>query len=531
MAYVRNLCLVIALMCGVSGMVSASQAQAGQASATARVITLNASSIGRARDRMPDFAIGADYPGVLQREESLTQLALVQRELGFRYIRFHAIFHDDMGVYREVDGRPVYDWTRIDALYDRLLALGLKPFVELGFTPHDMRTSDQTIFFWEGNTSHPDPDKWDGLVDAFVRHLVDRYGREEVRSWYFEFWNEPNLASFWEGADQTAYFEYYGRTARIIKAIDPRFRVGGPSTAGIGWVREFLDYADAHDLPVDFVSGHSYGTKGGFLDETGEADVKMSTNEDELMLDLRMARHQVASSSRPGLPIHITEWSASFSPRDPIHDDYVSPSYILDHLHQSEGLVQSMSYWTFSDLFEETGPQTLPFQGGFGLLNPQGIRKPAYFAYKYLNSLGDRRIDTGDSRSIGAIKDGRLQLLAWRYEPPVQDVSDRSFYTRIRGPAPSAPLVINAAGLRPGSHVVSIRRVGFDANDAHTAWLRLGRPATLDAAQIEALNALTADEAERQTIVVGTDGRATVNVPMRTYDVVLVEVLDAARLP
>lgn len=523
----KRLGFLISLVVGVLAAPLTSQAQSAQTGPAVRAVTLNAANAGRARDRMPDFAIGADYPGVLQREESLAQLALVQREIGFRYIRFHAIFHDDMGVYREVDGRPVYDWTRIDALYDRLLGLGLKPFVELGFTPHDMRTSDQTIFFWEGNTSHPDPEKWDGLVDAFVRHLIDRYGREEVRTWFFEFWNEPNLASFWEGADQTAYFEYYGRTARIIKAIDPELRVGGPATAGIGWVTEFLAYADAHDLPVDFVSGHSYGTKGGFLDESGEADVKLSVNEDELMLDLRMARHQVANSSRPGLPIHITEWSASFSPRDPIHDDYISPSYILDHLHQSEGLVQSMSYWTFSDLFEETGPQTLPFQGGFGLLNPQGIRKPAFFAYKYLNSLGDRRIDTGDSRSIGAIKEGTLQLLAWRYEPPVQDVSDRSFYTRIREPEPAAPLAIAISGLRPGSHTVRVRRVGFEANDAHTAWLRLGRPATLDAAQVEALQALTEDEAEDQTLVVGEDGRATLSVPMRMYDVVMVEVLDA----
>ncbi|KQY85160.1 beta-xylosidase [Brevundimonas sp. Root1423] len=500
---------------------------AAQDTPAARAISINAASAGRARDRMPDFAIGADYPGVLGREESLVQLATVQEEIGFRYIRFHAIFHDDMGVYREVDGRPVYDWTRIDALYDRLLALGLKPFVELGFTPHDMRTSDQTIFHWRGNTSHPEPEKWTALVEAFTRHLIDRYGREEVRTWFFEFWNEPNLASFWEGADQTAYLEYYGRTARAIKAVDPELRIGGPATAGIGWVTEFLSYADAHDLPVDFVSGHSYGTKGGFLDENGEADVKLSANSDEVMLDLRMARHQVVNSSRPGLPIHITEWSASFSPRDPIHDDYISASYILDHLHQSEGLVQSMSYWTFSDLFEETGPQTLPFQGGFGLLNPQGVRKPAFFAYKYLNSLGDRRLDTGDSRSIAAIRDRTLQLLAWRYEPPVQDVSDRSFYTRIREPGAAPALNIAVSGLRPGSHAVRIRRVGFEANDAHTAWLAMGSPPSLTTAQVQALHDVTTDAAQSAVAIAGADGKATISIPMRVHDVVLVEIPDA----
>ncbi len=493
----------------------------------ARPITINAASAGRVRDRMPDFSVGADYPGVLQREESLAQLHTVQDEIGFRYIRFHAIFHDDMGVYREVGGQPVYDFSQVDRLYDRLLALGLKPFVELGFTPDGMKTSEQTIFYWEGNTSHPDPAKWDALVDAFVRHLIERYGREEVRSWFFEVWNEPNLASFWEGADQIAYFELYGRTARVIKAIDPELQVGGPATAGAGWIAEFLDYADAHDLPVDFVTGHSYGTKGGFLDEDGEADVKLSTNEDEVLVDLRLARFQVSASSRPHLPIYISEWSASFSPRDPIHDDYLSASYILDNLHQSEGLVQAMSYWTFSDIFEETGPQVLPFQGGFGLLNPQGVRKPAFFAYKYLNSLGDRRIDTGDSRSIAAIDGGTVQLLAWRYEPPVQDVSDRSFYTRIREPAATEPLAIAIAGLRPGTHQVRVRRVGFEANDAYTAWLKMGRPASLSPDELARLHALSRDPIVTQTVIVGEDGRATLSLPMRMYDVVMVEVLDA----
>ena len=489
-----------------------------------RSITINAASAGRERDRMPDFSIGADYPGVLRRPESLEQLRVVQDEIGFRYIRFHAIFHDDMGVYREVDGRPVYDWTAIDALYDRLLGLGLKPFVELGFTPDAMKTSDQTIFFWQGNTSHPDPEKWTALVEAFARHLIDRYGAVEVRSWFFEVWNEPNLASFWEEADQTAYFELYGHTARTLKAVDPALKVGGPATAGAGWIREFLDYAATHDLPVDFVSGHSYGTKGGFLDEDGEADVKLSTNEDEVLVDLRLARYQVSTSLWPGLPIYISEWSASFSPRDPIHDDYISASYILDNLQQSEGLVQAMSYWTFSDLFEETGPQTLPFQGGFGLLNPQGIRKPAFFAYKYLNSLGDRRLDTGDSRSIAAVRGETVQLLAWRYEPPVQDVSDRSFYTRIREPRPAEPLRIALSHLSPGAHMISLRRIGFEANDAHTEWLRMGSPATLDAGQIERLNSLTRDTAETWAIIVGEDGLAVLTAPMRMYDVVMIEV-------
>src|SRR6185312_12859916 len=187
-----------------------------------------------------------------------------------------AIFHDVLGTYREVDGKPVYDWTGIDTLYDRLLAMGIRPFVELGFTPEAMRTSDQQLFYWKGNTSDPVLSKWSALVSAFVRHLEQRYGQQEIRRWYFEVWNEPNLAGFWEGADQKAYFELFDATVRHIKQVDPQLKVGGPATAGAAWVPELIEHAMQVGVPVDFITTHTYGVDGGFLAEHGQSDTKLS---------------------------------------------------------------------------------------------------------------------------------------------------------------------------------------------------------------------------------------------------------------
>jgi xylan 1,4-beta-xylosidase len=245
-----------------------------------RHIVANISSASGPVDRFFDLSVGSDYPGTLIRDDSQAQLKLAMDELGFRYIRFHAIFHDVLGTVKVENGKTVYDWTKIDQLYDDLLARHIKPFVELGFTPEALATSQNGIFYWHGNTSHPKPEGWHDLVDAFIRHIEDRYGRDEVRSWYFEVWNEPNLSGFWEGADQKAYFALYDLTAKTVKAVDPALRVGGPSTAGAAWIPEFLAHVKQSGAPLDFVTTHTYGVQGGFLDEEGKSDTKLDPSPD-----------------------------------------------------------------------------------------------------------------------------------------------------------------------------------------------------------------------------------------------------------
>jgi len=506
----------------LSLLLAAAAASAG--AAEVRHIPVDLDGASAPRDRFADLSVGSDYPGTLIRDDSLAQLKTAKDELGFRYIRFHAIFHDVLGTYKEVDGQPVYDWTKLDYLYDRLLKIGVKPFVELGFTPLAMRSSDLSIFYWKGNTSHPDPKKWAGLVDAFVRHIQQRYGKEEVRSWFFEVWNEPNLDGFWEKADQKAYFELYDLSSRTIKAIDPALKVGGPSTAGAAWVPEFLAHTKASGAVVDFVTTHTYGVDGGFLDESGKEDTKLSPKPDAIVGDVRSVRVQMTAAGHGAMPLYFTEWSTSYTPRDPVHDSYISAAYILSKLKATEGLAQGMSYWTYSDLFEEPGPPTAPFEGGFGLMNPQGIRKPSWFAYKYLNQLGDTELKTADTQSYVA-RDGRgVQVLAWDFQTPKQDKSNRGYYTTVQPTRTSQPVSLELKGFKPGAYAVSVQRTGFKANDAHTKYLEMGSPKTLTAQQVAVLNAQTVDRAQSSVVRVGKGGIASVKVTMRANDVVLIKI-------
>lgn len=512
---------------GAVAVSSAVQVVSQAQTAPARSIVVDVKQTTGPVDRFFDLSVGSDYPGTLIRDDSQAQLKITTDELGFRYIRFHAIFHDVLGTVKTENGRTIYDWTKIDQLYDDLLARHIKPFVELGFTPKALATSKNSIFYWQGNTSHPKPDGWRDLIDAFVRHIETRYGAEEVRSWFFEVWNEPNLSGFFEGADQKAYFELYDLTAKTIKGVDPALKVGGPSTAGAAWVPEFLAHVKQSGAPVDFVTTHTYGVDWGFLDEKGVADTKLSSSPDAIIGDVRRVRDQISTSPYPGLPLYFTEWSTSYTPRDSVHDSYISAPYILTKLKGAQGLLQGMSYWTYTDLFEEPGPPTAPFQGGFGLMNPQGIRKPAYFAYKYLHALQGDTVKTSDAQAMLSTKGGNVTGVIWDFEQPDQKVSNRSFYTK---PIPShsaAPVKLLVTGLTPNAtYHLELHRTGYHKNDAYTAYLEMGSPQTLTGEQIAKLNDLTRDTPEIDKVVKsGKDGAVEVTISMNSNDIVLIKVV------
>ncbi len=492
-----------------------------------RAIVADVSKPSGPVDLFFNLSVGSDFPGTLIRDDSQAQLKVAVDELGFRYIRFHAIFHDVLGTVRKENGKITYDWTKIDQLYDDLLARHIKPFVELGFTPEALATSQNSIFYWHGNTSHPDPDGWRDLVAAFIHHNEQRYGQNEVRTWFFEVWNEPNLSGFWEGGDQKAYFALYDLTSNTIKSIDPALRVGGPSTAGAAWVPEFLVHVKQSGAAVDFVTTHTYGVDGGFLDEEGHSDTKLSPSPDAISGDIHRVRREISASAFPNRPLYFTEWSTSYTPRDPVHDSYIGAAYILSKIKANQGQLQGMSYWTYSDLFEESGPPPTPFHGGFGLLNREGIRKPAFFAYKYLNALKGQSIATDDPQALLATDVGNVTAVIWDFEQPEQKLSDRPFYTKVIPSHPAAPVELRVTHLAPGAeYKLKVYRTGFHANDAYTAYLEMGRPKELTAAQIDQLNALTRDLPEMDVVLhASEDGAVGLTLPMNSNDIVLVKLV------
>jgi len=414
---------------------------------------------------------------ILSMRESYRQdLREVKNVTEMQYVRFHAIFHDEVGVYDEdAQGKPVLNFSYVDQIYDGLLASGVRPFVELSFMPKKLASNKDALhaFWYKQNVSPPkDYAKWDELMTQFAKHVVERYGIDEVSRWYFEVWNEPNL-DFWAGDPrQSTYFELYDHTARALKAVNPRLRVGGPATAQAAWADAFIKHCAENNVPADFVSTHVYGND--------KAEDVFGTQE-QIPRDRMVCRavakvhEQIKASAMPNLPLIWSEFNASYANEPDVTDSTYMGPWLADTIRQCDGLVDEMSYWTFSDVFEEQGVVKQPFYGGYGLIAVDGIPKPAFNAFLLLHRLGDRRLaSSSDSALVTKRKDGTLAIAAWNLTPPEMQTGTRQVVFEFR---------------HAGAASIHLTRVDPEHGDVRRAYAAMGSPRYPTREQIEKLRA------------------------------------------
>jgi len=515
--YIKYLILLVALSAGITTAMA-------YGTDTVRDIDINLNNVTGRNLETFNNCVGAGRASEGLRADWQQQLTLVQKEIGFKYIRFHGLLNDDMHVYTEdANGNAIYNWQNVDKLYDFLLSIHIRPFVELGFMPPVLASGDQTVFWWKGNITPPKSyEKWAALITALMRHFEARYGRKEVEQWYFEVWNEPNLKEFFTG-DMHEYFKLYETTARAIKRVSPTYRVGGPATSGSTWIKESLAYFATIPQLVDFISTHAYGTKSVF-DEYGKRRTQMR-EPDGIPIAVRKLRADVDNSPFRGKPIFITEWNSSPNPRDPLHDTYQNATYLLNTLRKTEHLVNGMSYWTFTDIFEEAAPPVTSFHGGFGLLNLQGIKKPSYMAYKFLNELGNNELMRTDSSSwICKDNAGNLQVLIWDYKLLSPDTSyNQQFYSRVMPQVNTGKVQIKINNLHSGRYKLAIYHIGYHHNDPYTLWIEMGSPANISLKQEAQLKLLAGGNPDNEKIININNGHWRQDMPIDQNEVIFLK--------
>ena len=408
------------------------------------------------------------------RDDYRHDLRETKRITNFEYIRFHAIFHDEVGLYDEdANGKPIYNFSYVDQIYDGLLANKVRPLVELSFMPKKLASDPNALhaFWYKQNVAPPkDWGKWGQLIEAFTRHLVERYGIEEVSQWYFEVWNEPNL-DFWVGnPKEETYYQLYDQAVLAVKRVSPRLRVGGPSTAQAAWADRFLAHCKDKNVPVDFVSSHVYGNDKA--EDVFGTHERISRNE-MVCRSVKKVHEQIAASAYPKMPLIWTEYNAAYDNQTQVTDSAYMGPFLANTIRECDGLADIMSYWTLSDVFEEQGVVKTPFYGGFGLLAERDIPKPVFNDFALLHRLGETRLNvSSDSLLVTRRKDGSLAIAAWNLFLPEEAGSAKSVTLRFKGMA-------------TGTAKVTI--VDKEHGSPLPEFEKQGRPASPTVAQIEAL--------------------------------------------
>ena len=460
------------------------------------------------------ITVGRAYE--LLRTDLQSHLDRAQREIGWEYCRFHALFHDDMAVVKKVKEDIRYQWRTINGIYDTLLDVGLRPFVELNPMPKALASGDRTIFWYGMNVTPPkDFNQWEDLIENYARQCIRRYGRAEVRQWYFELWNEPNMPGFWTGEFE-GYIKLYEHTVAALRRVDPNLRVGGPATAGAGWVPEFTAACAKRGLPVDFVSTHRY-PQDAFTPIGGEKPAGHDIEQD-FDDSFRRVQNEVKASAYPGAEIHWTEWNcqAAKGPDEVSwgQNRYVESSYagsfIARHCTELDDTCDSMGWWALSDIFEEPGPQLHPFNCGYGLISVDGFAKASYNAFRFLREMvGERlEIDFGTGLPAGCSgvateEEGVSRVLLWNH-PHLADPNVSTWKTSIAQADMDA--VVTRQQIEPG--------VGSPVE----TWEAMGCPANLNR---HTHTLLESASRPRSTLLKAKEGAYVVELP--PYSIALLE--------
>lgn len=457
------------------------------------------------------------------RHDSMQHLKEIQSELHFKYCRFHGLFHDEMEVVRRLpDGSIAYQWHHMDKLCDNLLSVGLKPFFELNSMPEELASGDTTSCWWGMNTSEPkDYAEWGDLVESFVRHLVQRYGLEEVKTWYFEVWNEPNLAGFWP-AGMEKYYKLYKYSALAVKRVHKDIRVGGPATAGGDYVGELIEYCDKNKIALDFITTHAYPI-GEYCEYKERKNSPYEPGE-YFVGRFREVYDVVKKSAMPDLEIHWTEWNTQSGNTseniswicNPTVDKHFGGACVVKNMLGVKDICDSVAYWVATDIFEEPGLSHSVFSCTYGLVNIHGIKKATYNAYKLLRKMSGEKLELDAEFPLGCGMEacseaGVVKLIA--YNQHLLELETKPDWNdRISVPVDS-----------DGEYLITSAKLEKHHGSCYETWLDMGAPQNLSPMQEERLRAASVMNYNHE-LKTARDKRLEIDFSLKGDEVVYFEI-------
>ncbi|MGR5501938.1 GH39 family glycosyl hydrolase [Vibrio sp. DNB22_10_4] len=423
------------------------------------------------------------------------QMAFMQSKLHFQHVRFQGIFVEQMQI---VVNLGQYNWSYVDELFDFLLSIELKPFVCLGYTPDTFASGTQSVAHWKGNITPPQEMVWwQDLLVQFFQHILQRYGEAEVTTWYFEAWNEPDLAGIFWSEDQTTYHQHYLNTYQAIRSVHPGIKIGSPSVSHMSfatsdWLNHFVDFCHENELTPDFFSLHIYPEvydAFSSLENSGNV-IRRSLGEFGSRELITKGKQHIASLAPE--EVHVTEWNTSACWGNKLLDTAYMGSFIIHNAIDLINEVDSLAVWTFSDLFEERGPSASTFHGGFGLLTREGIPKPGFHALALLQQLGSIIIERGQDYLI-TMKGQTVQILMVNYVH-FDDLYASGDVSAVEASNPYAAFNDQESKqfafevkLPSGHYRLTRHQLNQEHGSAYDDWQRMGSPNPLHVEDVEQL--------------------------------------------
>jgi xylan 1,4-beta-xylosidase len=494
------------------------------------------------------IGLGNDHAYQLHRTDVCEHIKLAHDELGIKYIRCHGIFDDDMLTYQRMGDCRMFrsvpfnnkieeiNFRQVGHVYDNLLACGVKPFVELSFMPSALASGKKLGLRYDPNITMPKSlVTWGEYIKKFIHFLIDRYGADEVETWYFEVWNEPDLDCFFAGTKKD-YFKLYEATVRAIKEVSPKLRVGGPSTSACLWIEDFLNFCKENNVPCDFVSTHHYpgDAFGNFVNfknvkqmfSSAMDAVKNHKPLSDTMTNMfflpddfirwdkgTLARMDDEAKGKVGdMPLFITEWNSMAVFGSPVHDEKYSAAFAVKSCMDLNNTLGGYMFWCCSDIFEEQFMLPKPFVGSFGIVSNDGIPKPNFWGFKILSQLYNKRLTlpmrTNEAVEYAAFVDGdKTQVLVY--------AQDQDYF---KNETHEISIVVNCKATS-----VTVQRIDDIHCNPKAEWIRLGKPDNLTPTQVAQIKEKTALKAENVDFV-SENEETRINLSIKTNDVVLLNI-------
>ena len=472
-------------------------------------------------------------------------LRRVQKDIGFRSIKFNGILSEDMHVYAEnSDGEAVYSFAFVDKVFDFLLELGLRPFVQLGFMPEALARTHKRLFGYL--VSEPvSLEKWSALVSALIRHLQERYGREALRNWRFSVWHQPDTTEAMYGfSTDAAFYAFYRETYLAVKRCDSSLSFGAPSTYYLlqegheNWYLSFWRWCRENNCLPDFFNFHYYDL---ILDSNDSGQEAFGFTRSMTLRDSPDGFDRFVTqvlSERKGLsaedrPIYLSEWNNTPSQQDLLNDTCFKSCYIIKEILENYDQLDSFGYWSLTDWMGEAPQPKELFFGGLGLFTANGIPKASYYAFTLLRQLGDTLLGRGDGWFITQQGDS-YQILLYNYRHfshlyALGERFDMTFTDRYTPFSPEQMLDVHLSvrDVENGAYMVTETILNRSSGSAFDQWVAMGAVELKQKAELDTL-AARSTPAINKYVVTSDNGTLRLDAMLDMLEVRLIQIMKAS---